>query len=198
VQDLYIVLDQCPEEAIPFIARNIHWVFRTTPPPRTLATAVRNEIRAIDGDMPVSSVTTFEDIQSASIAPRRFNLFLISVFAVAALLLTFMGLYSVIAFTVSQRRQEIGVRMALGAQRQHLLQMVMWQSLKLVLVGLSLGLVGALVLSSTISHLLYGVGARDWITFAGMTLFLGCIALLASYIPARRATAVDPTIVLRS
>jgi putative ABC transport system permease protein len=196
--DIYVVMDQFPEEAIPFIASNINWVFRTMPPPRALATAVRNEIRAVDGDVPVSSVTTFEDLQSASVAPRRFILFQISVFAGAALVLTFMGLYSVIAFMVSQRRQEIGIRMALGAQRRHLLQMVLWQSLKPVLVGLFLGLVGAFALSSTVSHLLYGAGARDLFTFAGMTLLLGCVALLASYIPARKATMVDPIIALRN
>jgi putative ABC transport system permease protein len=139
-----------------------------------------------------------EQFLSSSLAPSRFNLFLIGIFAIAALILAGTGIYAVISYSVAQRTHELGIRMALGAQQLDVLRLVVGSSLKIVLIGVALGLVSAYILTRVMSNLLYGISVTDPSTFVSMSLLLIIIALLASYIPARRATKVDPIIALRS
>jgi putative ABC transport system permease protein len=134
---------------------------------------------------------------STSTAQRRFTLLLIAAFAAVALLMAAIGLYGVMAYSVTQRRQEIGIRVALGAQRADVLRLVVGQGLRLVALGLALGLMTALALTRLMKKLLFEISATDPATFAGVALLLALAALLACYIPARRATKVDPMIALR-
>jgi putative ABC transport system permease protein len=134
---------------------------------------------------------------SDSISPRRFSAVLVGIFAALALLLAAIGIYGVMSFSVSQRRQEIGLRLALGAQRTNVRGMILGQALKLTLIGVGLGLAGAFVLARFLASLLFGIGSYDPVTFLGVVLLLIGVALLASYIPARRAMRVDPVVSLR-
>jgi putative ABC transport system permease protein len=178
-----------------FNPRNL--VVSTEVEPQSLASAVRNTVWAIDRDQPVSNIRTMEDVLSESIARQRFSMLLLGVFASVALLLAAVGLYGVMSYTVAQRTREIGLRMALGAQRWDVLRLVVGQGLKLALVGVALGLVAAFMLTRVMSSLLFGVSPTDPVTLATISLVLVAVALLASYIPARRATKVDPLIALR-
>ncbi len=172
-------------------------VVRTKVPPLTLAESVRNEILALDSDQPVSNVRTLEQVVADSVAQRRMMSMLLGLFAVAALLLAAIGLYGVMAYSVSQRTREIGIRMALGAQRDEVLNLVVRQGMKLAILGVIVGLLGASALTRVLTHLLFGVTPRDPMTFAGVTLLLGTVALFACWLPARRAARVDPMVALR-
>jgi len=169
---------------------------RSKQDPRSLAESIRREIRQLDPELPAANVRTLENIASDSIAPRRLSVVLIGVFAAVALVLASVGIYGVMSFLVVQRTHEIGVRMALGAQRNDVLRLVIGHGMKLVLVGSVLGLIMALMSTRALSAMLYRVGAFDPITFAGVTVALALVALLASYIPALRATRADPMIAL--
>jgi putative ABC transport system permease protein len=169
---------------------------RSKQDPRSLAESIRREIRQLDPELPAANVRTLEDVASDSIAPRRLSVGLISVFAGVALVLASVGIYGVMSFLVVQRTHEIGVRMALGAQRNDVLRLVIGHGMKLVLVGSVLGLVMALTSTRALSAMLYRVAVFDPAMFAGVTIALALVALLASYIPALRATRADPMIAL--
>jgi putative ABC transport system permease protein len=139
-----------------------------------------------------------EQFLSSSLAPSRFNLFLLGMFAIAALILAGTGIYAVISYSVAQRTHELGIRMALGARQLDVLKLVVGGGLKIVLIGIVVGLAGAYVLTRVLSSLLYGISVTDPPTFVSMPLLLIAIALLASYVPARRAAKVEPIIALRS
>ncbi len=172
-------------------------VVRTAAEPGALTGVVRQAIHALDPDVPVYKVSTMRQLLSASVAQRRFTLLLIAVFAAVALLLAAIGLYGVMAYSVTQRTPEIGIRLALGAQSADVLRLVVGQGLKLVALGVALGLVAALALTQLMKTLLFGVSATDPLTFTVIALLLTFVALLACWIPARRATKVDPMIALR-
>ncbi len=170
---------------------------RTSGDPMALAEIVRQQIWAVDKEQPVAGVMPFEDMVDENLSSRRMQASLLSGFAGLALLLVTLGIYAVLSFAVAQRTQEIGVRVALGAQPRDVLGMIFAQGFKLFLIGAAIGLAAALALSRALVHLLYGVSAYDPASFAIVTILLAAVALLACYIPARRATRVDPLIALR-
>jgi ABC-type antimicrobial peptide transport system, permease component len=169
---------------------------RSAQDPRALIPTLRREIQALDPDQPLANVRPLETVASESIAPRRMSVVLLGTFAGIALLLAAVGIYGVISYLVVQRTHEIGVRMALGAQRQDVLQMVVGHALKLVGIGALIGLVLAFLSTRALAALLYSVSAFDLTTFLFVTITLAGVALLASYIPALRATRADPMIAL--
>jgi putative ABC transport system permease protein len=158
---------------------------------------VRRAILEADPAQPVANVRTMEDVLGASVAQRGFIMMLLGGFAGASLLLAAIGLYGVIAYGVSQRTQEIGIRIAMGAQARDILQLVVGHGMKLALAGVSLGLIGSLALTRLLKTLLYGITATDPATFALIALLILGVALLACYLPARRATKVDPLVAIR-
>jgi putative ABC transport system permease protein len=170
---------------------------RTTGAPETLAPAVRGAVLAIDKNQPVYDIKTMDDVLSVSIAKNRLVAQLFGVFAIFALLLATIGIYGVISYGVIQRTQEIGIRMALGAQSHDVLRLVVGQGMGLVSLGIGIGLTAAFGLTRLLSSLLYGVSAIDPLIYASVVVLLAIIAFLACYIPARRATKVDPMIALR-
>jgi predicted permease len=172
-------------------------VVRTTGDPASLAGAVRQAVWAVDKDQPISNVKTMDQALAASVSRERFQTLLLALFATLALVLACVGLYGVISYAVVQRTHEIGVRMALGAQASDVLRLVINQGMLLTLIGLVIGIAGAFAVTRVMTEMLYGITATDPLTFAGVPLVLGVIALLACYIPARRATKVDPLIALR-
>jgi predicted permease len=165
--------------------------------PALLAEQVREQIQAVDPSLPVSGAQTLTETVSASLGDRRFSMEMIALFALTALLLAGLGVYGVISCMVSERTHEIGIRIALGAQRKNILRMVLRQGLGLAIAGAAVGLVGALVVSHLMAGLLYGVRPTDPVTFSSVALLLLGVALLACYIPARRAIRVDPLVALR-
>jgi putative ABC transport system permease protein len=169
---------------------------RSTQDPRSLTSAIRREISRLDPDLPAANVRTLEQVAADSIAPRRLSVILIGVFAAVALVLASVGIYGVMSFLVVQRTHEIGVRMALGAQRADVLRLVIGRAAKLVLMGTGIGLLLGVLSSQALRALLYNVGAFDLMTFITVTIALIVVSLLASYIPAVRATRADPMIAL--
>jgi putative ABC transport system permease protein len=189
-----------PEMYLPFVERprpSMTFVLRTQSDPASMAAAVRNEVQALDKNQPIHNVRTMGQVVNASVAQRRFSMFLLAVLAAIALTLSTVGLFGVMAYSVGSRTQEIGIRMALGAQHRDVIKMVVGQGLKLTLIGVGVGLAAASVLTRFLASMLYEVGATDLTTFAGISLLLIAVALLACYIPARRATKVDPLVALR-
>jgi putative ABC transport system permease protein len=172
-------------------------VVRSSIEPNQMVAAAREQVRAIDSEQPIFGVRTLEEIRSDSIAPERLNLTLLGIFAAVALALALIGIYGVMSYAVSQRTHEIGVRMALGAQARDVLKLVVRQGMHLALVGVAIGLIAAFTLTRLMERLLFGVKATDPMTFAVIALLLIAVALVACYIPARRATKVDPMVALR-
>ncbi len=173
-------------------------VVRTSSDPKQLTPALSQEIHALDPELPAFELKTMEERLAGSLAARRFSTFLLGVFAVTALILAAIGIYGLLDYSVSQRTREIGIRMALGAQPAKIALLVVRQSFVLVIVGTVIGLTSAFALTRVMSTLLYGVSATDLRTFVVPPLVLAGIALVASYVPARRAARVDPTVALRS
>jgi putative ABC transport system permease protein len=172
-------------------------VVKTVGDPHALVKSANQEVAAIDGDLPVFGVKTMEEYISQSVSTPRFNTTLLSIFAAVALTLTVVGLYGVMSYAVAQRTNEIGIRLALGAQTRDVLSLIIKQGLQLILLGLAIGLLGAVALMKVISGLLFGVTTKDPFTFVSVAVVLTFIALLACYVPARRATRVDPLEALR-
>ena len=172
-------------------------IVKTSVDPVTLIGAIKKEIRAIDKDQPIAQVQTLDDKLSESIAPQRFTLLLLSIFALIALSLASAGIYGAMSYAVMQRTHEIGVRMALGARRLDVLKLVVGQGMSLVVIGLVLGLAGAYATTRLMTTLLFDVSTKDPTTFVVVTVVLTIVALIACYIPARRATKVDPLVALR-
>jgi putative ABC transport system permease protein len=180
-----------------FTARTIRLLTRTEVEPLGLAPAVRGQIAALNKDQAVFNVRTMEQIVAQSVAARRFSMLLLTVFAVVALALASLGIYGLMSYSVAQRTREIGVRMALGAEAPDVLKLVIGQGMKLAFIGVAIGLAASLALTRTMKTLLFGVSPTDPPTFAGIALLLVAVALAACWIPARRATKVDPLTALR-
>ena len=173
------------------------FVIRTSSDPASLTPAVADIIRKVDASLPVTQVMTMEDLLSSSVSPRRFSAVLIGIFAGLALLLAAVGIYGVMSYVVGRRTHEIGIRMALGAQPSDVRRLVVNRGVKLAVAGVAIGLAGAFALTRLLSSLLFGVSPADPLTFAGVALLLTGAAMLACYVPARRAMRVDPLVALR-
>ena len=172
-------------------------VIRSSGDPAALTSAVRQEVWAVDNDQPLSEIATMEQLFSKAVAPQRFNMLLIGLFAALALALATIGIYGVIAYSVTQRAQEMGVRLALGASSSDILRLIVGQAVRTSLLGVGLGIIAALALTRVMTSLLFEVSATDPLVFAGLSALLIVVTLVASYIPARRATKVDPLVALR-
>ena len=180
-----------------WITPSLAFVLRARLKPLSLASAVRHAVFTVDKDQPVSRIQTMEQVFSDRVAQPRFRADLMGLFSLLALILTAVGLYGVLSYSVALRTHEIGIRMALGARKNDVLTMVVGQGLKLALIGVAIGIAGALALTQFLSSLLYGVKPTDPLTFIAVSLILIAVALLACYIPARRAAKVDPMVALR-
>jgi putative ABC transport system permease protein len=173
------------------------FVLRTRGDTASVANAARTAIQTLDPQQPVADVRTLESLVGSSIARQRFNTLLLAIFAIIALLLSVAGIYGVVSYSVAQRSREIGIRTALGATAQDILRLVLKRGMTLTLFGIGIGLPAAIALTSLIKKLLFGVGSTDVPTFVSVSILLAASALLACYIPARRATRVDPLVALR-
>lgn len=190
-----------PEIYLPYQQWNIfapsYLAVRTTGDPMFVADAVREQVWAVDKAQPVTDIMPLEQMLGDYLAPRELQSSLLSGFAGFALLLAALGIYGVLAFSVAQHTQEIGVRVALGAQQRDILRNVLGQGLRLAAIGIGIGVAAALALSQLLSTLLFGISATDPLTFVGVSAILAFVALAACYIPARRAMRVDPMVALR-
>jgi putative ABC transport system permease protein len=173
-------------------------VVRTAGNPADLAPAVKQTVWSIDRNLPISDVQTMDRVVDDATAQPRFEMLLLGVFAVIALVLAAVGIYGVISYSVSRRTREIGIRIALGAGRTDVLRMIARQAMVQALAGAAVGLAGALLVSRLMAKMLYGVRPTDPITFGGVAIILALAALLASCVPARRATRIEPMIALRN
>jgi putative ABC transport system permease protein len=192
--------EPAPGIYVPYTQEIMPWqtlVVRTKNDPMALAAAIRHEVAALDPEQPVARIASMGQLKEVSTAQPRFRTFLLGAFATTALLLSAIGIYGVMAYTVSRRTSEIGIRMAMGAQRVNILRLIVGESMTLTLLGALLGLGGAYAVTRVMKGMLFGVTSTDPLTFAGVTLLLGFVALLASYIPARRASLVDPLVAIK-
>ena len=195
--EFYFNFDQTPVASLTRYVRRLNLLVRTTVEPLSLAGPVRNQISELDKDQAVFNVRTMEQALAQSVESRRFSMILLAVFALLALTLAAVGIYGVISYSVAQRTREVGIRMALGARTIDVLNLVVRDGLKLVLIGIGVGLAGALLLTRLMTALLFGVTATDAVTYVTVALGLIIVALIACCIPARRATKVDPLVALR-
>jgi len=193
------------EEATPFFYLNLAQKYQSAPTlivrtrgnPLDQLAPIRNEIAAIDKNLPLYDLKTMRQHLGLALLPARLAGSVLGVFGLVALILAAAGIYGVMAYSVAQRTREIGVRMAMGAQARDVLRLVIWQGAKLALIGVGIGLGGAFALTRLMTSLLYGVSATDPMTFVGIATLLMTVALLACWVPARRATKVDPLVALR-
>ena len=197
-------LDQPPLSEIHMPVGNLYMgpemalVIGTRVPPAGVTAALRAAVHAVNADQPLSQILTMREIVDQSLLGRRLNLWLLGIFAGIALVLSATGLYGVISYLVSLRTREMGIRMALGADARDVVRLVLRQGARLAVAGLALGLLGAVAFTRLLASMLYGVSVRDPLTFAVVTLTLGGIALLAAFVPARRAARADPLQAIRS
>jgi len=197
ISEFYLPLLQRKGSDLSLLSFGTFVVMRITGHPEDLKDVVQQAVWSLDRDMPIEKIATMEDRVADVFAPRRFNMLLFGMFAFIALLLAALGIYGVIAYSVAQRTHEIGIRMALGATSRDVLWLVVRQGLLLALIGIAVGTGAALALTRILKNLLFGVSATDPATFVGIALLLTGVAFIASYIPARRATKVDPLVALR-
>jgi putative ABC transport system permease protein len=200
VKNSGLALDPQPQIYLPFPQLpwgNMNLFVRTATDPHSLVSAVHAQVSAIDADQPVTNVQTVEELIDSSRAQPRFTMFLLGTFSAAAFILAIVGIYGVLAYTVAQRRQELGIRLALGAGKADILRLVVGQGLLLTMIGVAIGLATALIFAHVMASLLYKVNARDLETFILTPILFAVVAALASYLPARRATRVHPTEALR-
>jgi putative ABC transport system permease protein len=188
---IYLPLRQWPVSAMSV-------VIRTATPPASLAEMVRADVHAVDPNLPLSNVRTLDQIVARSISQPRFYMTLLTIFAGVALALAAIGIFGVLSYAVAQRTREIGIRMALGAQERSVVTLVVRQAMGMVLAGVVCGTIAALLLSQTLTKMLFRVTPTDPTTFGAVGLVLIAVALVASYMPARRATRVDPIVALRA
>ena len=193
----YYYLDQIPAKYMYMIAGLMTLTVRTANDPQSLSGSVRNAVFSVDANQPVFDIQTMDQRMASSVASRQFSMLLLSIFSGLALLLAAVGIYGVISYSVLQRSHEIGIRMALGAAKEDVLKMVVGQGMLLAVFGVGVGLILALALSRFLASMVFGVSALDPATFGGVTFLLSGVALLATYIPARRATRIDPMDALR-
>ena len=172
-------------------------ITRAAADPNQLIASIRQQVKALDSDQPIYNIRTMNEIRSDSVAPERLNLTLLSIFAGIALVLAIVGIYGVMSYSVTQRTHEIGIRMAVGAQPLDVFKMVIGQGMMLALIGVGIGLIGAFGLTRLMTTMLFGVEPTDPVTFAVISVVLVLVALVACYLPSRRATKVDPTVSLR-
>jgi putative ABC transport system permease protein len=180
-----------------FASRDMTVVVRTIQEPQALAAAIRAETWKLDQDLPIPTMRTMREIVSVSVAERRFQTVLVALFAALSLVLAVVGIYGVTSYSVARQTQEIGLRMALGAQGSNVLRAVLVQGLQPVVVGLGLGLIAARLGAVAVRSLLFGIGPLDPVALGGVAGLLLCAAALACYLPARRASRLDPVIALR-
>lgn len=190
--EVYMTTSQIPMNGVSIVART------SVSNPAGITSAVRSELAAVDRNIPLVRVRVFEEYLTRALAQPRFNAMLLSIFAGTALLLTAIGIYGVMAYSVSQRTSEIGIRIALGAGKHSIFRLVVGQAMAIVAISLALGLIGAFAATRLLTSLLYGVGAADPMTFIGIVLLVSAVAFIAAWLPARRATRVDPIIALRA
>jgi predicted permease len=177
---------------------NAYLVVRTRQRPEALLASLQAELRAVDRDLPLFDVAPMEAVVDGSVSQRRFSMLLLLIFAGVAVVLAALGIYGVIAYTVTQRTRELGIRMALGARQEDILGLIVGHGMRMTLVGVGIGLTLALGLGRLLSTLLYGIQAHDPLTFVGVAALLVGVALVATWLPARRAAKVDPAITLRA
>jgi predicted permease len=195
--EMYFPFAQIPDKYMPEIMVGANLLIRTAPDPLSTVSAVRAQVAGPTNDQPMYSVQTMDQIISMSLAERRFTMLMLIIFAATALALASVGIYGVMSYSVTRRTHELGVRMALGATRSNVLRLVVREGMVLAVVGLAVGLMAALGLARLMASLLYGVRPADPLTLLAVSLSLATVAFLASYVPARRATKVDPMIALR-
>jgi len=188
---------QLPEKLMPMVAGAVAVVLRTSGDPAAIMDPVRRAVKQLDSREVIYGVQTMEDVLATSVAARRLSMILLGIFAALALMLSCVGIYGVISYVVSQRTREIGVRMALGAQRGDVMRMVLGEGAKMALIGVAAGTTAALGLTRLMANQLFGVSPQDPLTFAAVAVVLTLVALLACYLPARRAVRVDPVVALR-
>jgi predicted permease len=177
---------------------SVDMVMRTTVPLSALALPVRRTLREVDPTLPANEFHNLQDLVDTAVSPRRFVVMLLAGFSAFALVLASLGIYAVVSYSVTQRKREIGIRMALGARAGEVQARIVRQTLLLAAAGIALGMAGSWALARTMQSLLYGVTATDPITFAGMLGVLTTVALIAGYLPARRASRIDPATILRA
>jgi putative ABC transport system permease protein len=195
---MFVTQAQIPDEANALNLRltPMAWVVRTRLRPETLSSAIQQQIREVSG-LPVSDVRTMNEVVSTSISRQRFNMLLMTIFGASALLLAAIGIYGLMAYSVEQRTQEIGIRLALGAESSAVRNMVVLQGMVLVLIGVALGVGAAFGLTRFLAAFLFGVNARDVMAFVSIPIALACISLGAIWLPALRASRLDPIQALR-